>query len=122
MTPCFVKSPTARARSERGRRNEALRLLYGEGDLVSQRRFKEGVDAIPYEGEVIASNVLRSTRDRHRVRSRASFRTGRPFVPEGRPKRASRSTDPPSIYNTPPPSYTEIGTARVRRYSANLTT
>ena len=59
-----------------------FRRYYSEGDFISQRRYKEGVYAIPYEGEEV--KVYWANHDQYYVKSTESFRDYAFKLPSGK--------------------------------------
>jgi len=55
---------------------------YDEGDFISQRRYKEGVYAIPYEGEEI--KLYWANHDQYYIKTSAYFRNYAFCLPDGR--------------------------------------
>jgi len=59
-----------------------FRRYYDEGDFISQRRYKEGVYAIPYEGEEV--KVYWANHDQYYVKSTENFRDYAFKLPSGK--------------------------------------
>ena len=59
-----------------------FRRYYKEGDFISQRRYKEGVYAIPYEGEEVKLHWANA--DQYYVKSTEHFRDYTFLLPDGR--------------------------------------
>ena len=59
-----------------------FRRYYKEGDFISQRRYKEGVYAIPYEGEEVKLHWANA--DQYYVKSAEHFRDYTFLLPDGR--------------------------------------
>lgn len=58
-----------------------FRRYYSEGDFISQRRYKEGVYAIPYEGEEVKLHWANA--DQYYVKSTEQFRDYTFLLPDG---------------------------------------
>lgn len=59
-----------------------FRRYYSEGDFISMRRYKEGVYAIPYEGEEV--KLYWANHDQYYVKSSENFRNYTFRLPDGR--------------------------------------